>query len=50
MLRIELEILFLCSVANGTERMNEHCDRIMYFYLLFTICEMVKFRGKPTNA
>ena len=49
MLRIELEILSLCSVADGTERMNEHCGRKMCFYWLFTLGEMVKFRGKPTN-
>ena len=49
MLRIELEIPSLCSIADGTERMNELCGR-MCFYLLFTLCEMVKFRGKPTNA
>lgn len=50
MLRIEFEILSVCSVADGTERMNEHCGRIMCLCLLFTLCEIEKFTGEPTNA
>jgi len=36
MLRIEFEKLSLCSVADGTERMNEQLWWNNVFYLLFT--------------
>jgi len=51
MLRIELEILHLCSVEDGTERMNEQLWwENVFLFTVCRVCELVKFRGKPTNT